>query len=71
LREEQRKRGAFQSVCHYVCENPVRAGLCADWKEWTNTGALLAGSPDLNPRDDDFWERFWRIFAKVAEPVSK
>jgi putative transposase len=64
LRERERQRGAFESVCHYIRENPVRAGLCENWKDWPFLGASVAGYPDLDPRDDNFWERFWRIFAK-------
>ena len=43
LREHERKRGAFGSVCHYVFENPGRKGLVAAWQEWKFSGATLPG----------------------------
>ena len=64
LRDNQRKRGAFQSACHYVAENPVRAGLCNAPAEWMYSGSVFPGYPDLNPRDIDFWERFWKIYTR-------
>ena len=67
LREHERERGAFGAVANYVFENPVRAGLAADWRSHAFLGALAPGYPDLDPRDEDFWERFWRIYAKLAE----
>lgn len=71
LRDQERKRGAFESTCAYVRENPVRAGLCSIWEEWPYAGAVVAGYPDLNPREHDFWPRFWRIYARlVGEPGS-
>lgn len=67
LREEQRKRGAFAMACQYVRENPVRAGLVEKWSDWKFAGALVPGYPDLDPRRDDFWERFWKIYVRVVE----
>ena len=69
LREEQRRRGAFVDACAYVRENPVRAGLCVTWREWPFAGAMVAGYPDLEPRDPAYWELFWRIYAKLVEPA--
>lgn len=67
LREEQRKRGAFAAACHYVCENPVRAGLVADWRVWPFTGAMVCGYPALDPRDERFWDDFWKIYGLLVE----
>lgn len=67
LREEQRKRGAFVAACGYVRENPVRAGLVTEWREWLYAGAVVAGYPDLEPREEGFWEKYWRIYAKLVE----
>jgi len=66
LREQERERGALMSACSYVRMNPVRAGLAADWKPWVFSGAMVAGYPKLEPREDDFWERFWRIYERIA-----
>jgi putative transposase len=62
LREDERERGAFGTVANYVLENPVRAELTERWQDYEFLGALVPGYPRLDPRDDDFWERFWRIY---------
>ena len=67
LRENERKRGAFQATCHYLRENPVRATLCVEWTDWPYSGAMIAGYPDLNHRAPDFWDTFWKIHARMIE----
>jgi hypothetical protein len=67
LREHECEHGAFAIVAHYVFENPMRAGLVAEWRAYPHLGALVPGFPDLDPRDEDYWEKFWRIYAKVVE----
>jgi len=63
LREEERRGDAFQSVAHYIVENPVRAELVETAGEWRFSGALVAGWPALDWRQPDFWDHWWRIFA--------
>jgi hypothetical protein len=29
---------------------------------WPFEGAIVPGYPDLDPRQDDYWERFWKIY---------
>ena len=70
LREEQRKRGAFQTVCHYVWENPVRAKLSGRAGDHPWSGAVVPGFPDLEPRRDDFWDVFWRIYHERVDGRS-
>lgn len=67
LREHERKRGAFGSVCQYILENPVRKGLVERWGEWEFSGASLPGYPDVDPRRGDFWDVFWKIYNKQVE----
>jgi putative transposase len=67
LREDQRKRGAFVSACHYVCENPVRAGLVENWRAWPYLGAMVCGYPALDPRDDSFWDDFWKLYGLLVD----
>jgi REP element-mobilizing transposase RayT len=67
LREEERERGSFEATCTYVRENPMRADLAHDWRDWRYAGALVPGYPNFDPRDADFWDRFWRVCAKVVE----
>jgi REP element-mobilizing transposase RayT len=65
LREHERTRGAFAAVAHYIIENPVRAGLVERAEDWPYSGSLVAGWPDLDWRRNDFWERWWKIFAEA------
>jgi len=67
LREAERKRDAFSSACWYVLENPVRKDMIPDWTNYQYSGALVPGYPDLDPRRDDFWEVFWKIYNRRAE----
>lgn len=68
LRAEQRKRNAFAKVCFYIAANPVRAGLMHEGEAWPYTGCVLPGYPKLNPIEEDFWPKFWRIFTKLRQP---
>ena len=69
LRKKRRKRGAFVDACAYTRENPVRAGRCVTWREWPFAGAMVAGCPELEPRDPAYGELCWRIYAKLVEPA--
>ncbi len=68
LREEQRKRNAFAKVCFYVAANPVRGELIMEAEVWPYTGCVLPGYPKLNPADDGFWPKFWRVYGKLRQP---
>lgn len=72
LRENERARGAFETVAAYIIENPVRAKLVENAGEWPYSGSLLAGWPDLDWRRVDFWDRFWVIYNESvnAEPKA-
>lgn len=67
LTQAERERGAFEAVAHYIFENPVRAGLITQWREYSLTGGCVAGYPDLDVRRDDYWELFWRIYERLVE----
>ncbi|MDO8540520.1 MAG: hypothetical protein Q7S40_08815 [Opitutaceae bacterium] len=69
LREEERERGAFAAVAQYIFENPVRAGLVEKWENYPFLGALVPGYPILDPREEDYWDRFWRIYGRLAGSV--
>lgn len=62
LRDTEREQGAFQTIAHYIFENPVRAGLCPTAFDYTYTGCCVPGYPELNPHIDDYWLRFWRLY---------
>ena len=66
LRENERERGAFAAVASYIFENPVRAGLVGQWQDYPFSDALIPGYPKCDPRDEDFWERFWRIYEQLS-----
>ena len=68
LREEQRKKNAFAKVCFYIAANPVRAELMPETGQWPYTGCVVPGYPKLNPVQDDFWQKFWRLHAKLRQP---
>ncbi len=68
LRVEERKRNVFAKVCFYIAANPVRAELMKESEVWPYTGCIVPGYPKLNPADEDFWLKFWKIFAKLRQP---
>ena len=71
LREEERKRDAFPTVCRYVFDNPVRKNLVREWRNYPYSDALVPGYVDLNPKRDDFWPVFWMIYnRRVSESRS-
>lgn len=71
LRESERDRNAFTGVAHYIFENPTRGGLVGKWTDYPYLGAVVPGYPVLDPRWEGFWERFWRIHARLAgEPET-
>ena len=70
LRAEQRKRNAFTKVCFYIAANPVRAKFIGGKEIWPFTGCIIPGYPKLNPLDEDYWSKFWRIFAKLRQPYA-
>jgi REP element-mobilizing transposase RayT len=70
LREDERKRGAFARVCFYVLANPVRAKLVAEGGDWPFSGVIVPGYPELHPMQEDFWERFWKLYATERDSES-
>jgi putative transposase len=62
LVESDRNPDAFADTCLYIANNPQRAGLVDDWRDWECLGSVVAGYPDLDPRDlSAFWPAFWTI----------
>jgi putative transposase len=62
LRESDCERDAFIKTALYILENPVRERLSASWQDYEFSGACVAKYPDLDPRQADYWERFWKIY---------
>jgi putative transposase len=67
LTEKEMERNVFQAVAWYIAENPVRAGLVKEAREWQYTGCAVAGHPAWSVFHSDFWECFWRECGKMAE----
>ncbi|MEY4938937.1 MAG: hypothetical protein RIQ93_672 [Verrucomicrobiota bacterium] len=67
LRDEERAHGAFAAVAQYLFENPLRAGLVSRWETYPYCGQTAPGYPDLDPKDQDYWPLFWRIYNKQIE----
>ena len=68
LRPHERDRFAFESLAHYIAQNPVRAGLVTETKNWPHTGAVIPGYPELKLWLPDYWERYWRLRNFRTEP---
>jgi len=62
LRENERRRHAFEELGNYVLENPERAELCPDWRAWPYAGAMVPGYPIAEPRQPAYWEGFWKLY---------
>jgi putative transposase len=68
LREKDRKRNAFSATCSYISQNPVRSSLAKESNQWPFTNSIIPGYPKLSPHDRDYWQTFWRIYAKLRHP---
>ncbi len=67
LRDAERERGALADSCAYVCQNPERADLTRQWRDWPYVGAVASGYPDLDVRTADYWARFWKIYNRLID----
>jgi REP element-mobilizing transposase RayT len=65
LRGHERRHNALATISEYILQNPVRAGLCRSWQDCPYSNALIAGYPDLDIRQADFWGIFWRIYNRL------
>ncbi len=68
LKEEERQRNAFERVCHYILDNPRVAELAKLPEECPFSGAVVPGYPKLHPLQDDFWPKFWKLYAQAKHP---
>ena len=59
---DERETGIYQDTIHYILQNPVRAGIVEDWRDYPYTGALVPGYPRLERQDPEFHEQFWKIY---------
>lgn len=68
LKERDREQDAVRRTAYYIAENPVRSGLAAAAESYPFTGCMVPGYPELDrlfwsDGGDEYWMRFWRIFA--------
>lgn len=62
LTAAERQSNAFQSVSHYILENPVRKNLVTTWEDYEYSGAVIPGFADLPIRRSDYWDVFWKVY---------
>jgi len=67
LSETERERDAFQTVAHYIAENPVRAGHSTRASTYRYSGSLFPGYPKMDFRRPNFWESFWTTYNQQIE----
>ena len=68
LKEKERKRNAFATVCFYVLANPVRAELVTEVEKWAFSGSVVPGYPTLHSLQPDFWAKFWKLYHEARHP---
>jgi REP element-mobilizing transposase RayT len=71
LSEKESERGAFEAVCFYIVENPVRAKLCGSSKEYAFSGSIIPGYPDLRIHEEGYWELFWKICHRLTTAATR
>jgi putative transposase len=68
LLESERNQDEFEDTCVYLMQNPERAGLVQEWRDWKFLGSLVPGFPRIDAREDRFWAKFWTIYNEIREP---
>ena len=67
LLNKERERGGFEDVAEYIARNPERRQLVPidGFSDYSYSGCLVPGYPELKPFESDYWERFWRIYSHL------
>jgi REP element-mobilizing transposase RayT len=69
LRDQERKRNAFQTAVRYTLDNPVRGNLAEQSERYPYAGCALPGFPSCTPFQKDYWDVFWSFYNKqVSDP---
>jgi putative transposase len=66
LRPNESDIHAYETLVHYIAQNPVRKGLADHPQEWPHTGAVIPGYPELKLWEQNFWPSYWRIRKSLA-----
>lgn len=69
LLEDERRRAGFEKLVEYIARNPERAALVEPdrFHEYPYTECLIPGYPEVRFCQEEFWERFWRIYFSLLE----
>jgi REP element-mobilizing transposase RayT len=70
LTEKENERGAFEAICFYIAENPVRADLSKQASEYPFCGSIVPGYPNLRIYDAEFWELFWKLCHRLTAAAT-
>ena len=70
LNEKESEGEAFESICFYIAENPVRAKLCPDSSDYSFTGSIIPGYPNLRIYEEKYWELFWKIIHRLTAAAT-
>ena len=71
LNESERNRTEFEDTLFYILANPERGGLVEEWRDWPYLGSVVAGYPDLDPRDrEKFPGDFWKLHHREVERLE-
>lgn len=70
LRDNERTQDAFAQVCHYILENPVRAGLSDSAADYAFSGSIIPGYPDLQIHARGYWDLYWQIHHRLITKPS-
>jgi putative transposase len=67
FRDDEKQDQAFVSVCEYIARNPERAGLVEIdcYRNYSFTGCLIPGYPQLRPFEDCYWNEFDRVISFI------
>lgn len=68
LREEQRRREVFRTVCFYVIDNARVEKLAVRLEDWPFAGCVIPGYPAMHPLEEDFWAQFWKLYLAARAP---
>lgn len=65
LKNDQRLESSIMQICEYIARNPERANLVKldGYTQYSYTGCIVPGYPELKLYSDDFWPRFWRVYS--------
>ena len=52
-------------LASYIRNNPVRAELIEDSRQYQFTGCLVPGYPELDVHAPEYWTSFWKTYTHL------